>query len=517
MAGAGGIRAGRAYVEIGGDNRGLFAALGQAAGGVAGLAGRLTAAAAVGVAGLGAALAGAVGGSLTAFASLGGALDDFSGRTGLTVETLSRLQYAAQQGGASAEQLEVAIRTLQRGMVDAGDGTGPAAEAFARLGVNVAELRNLSADEQFTRIARAVGEIQDPALRTATAMQLFGRSGTALLPAINNLDALSSEAERLGAVMTTEQAALGDQLGDAFDSLGSAAKFAAAAIGEQFAPIAIDAITAVANAFGMFTGWVQANGETIQWFIDLGVTAFGYFRDYIVGVFTLAAFQIEHWHDILRLYMLGGSLAVVKFANTTVYFFEDVLPAYMLYFAENWREVFANAANWFETVFTNMAVNALNFFDALWAWMSGDEFNFQWTGLLDGFESTLAAMPAIAEREIGGLEAELQSEFTELGLSLGQEFAERFAENSATATELLKPPALARAARQGPAVSGALVAQAAQVDKFVSAGTFGGAAARGLLGPGSALGAIEKNTKATVDAVNRTTRAVEDQEGPAVG
>lgn len=515
MAGAGGIRAGRAYVEIGGDNRGLFAALGQAAGGVAGLAGRLTAAAAVGVAGLGAALAGAVGGSLTAFASLGGALDDFSGRTGLTVETLSRLQYAAQQGGASAEQLEVAIRTLQRGMVDAGDGTGPAAEAFARLGVNVAALRNLSADEQFTRIARAVGEIQDPALRTATAMQLFGRSGTSLLPAIANLDALSSEAERLGAVMTTEQAALGDQLGDALDSLGSAAKFAAAAIGEQFAPIAIDAVTAVANAFGMFTGWVRDNSDAIQGWIDFGVGAFTVFRDYVVGAVAAVAFAFEHWQDVLRLAMLSGALAVVRFANQTIYFFEDVLPAYLLYFAENWRDVFTTAANWFETVFTNMAVNALNFFDALWTWMTGGEFDFQWTGLLDGFESTLAAMPAIAEREIAGLELQLTDEFGALGDKVGREFADYVGEWIGKANA--PTPALARAARQGPAVSGALVAQAAQVDKFVSAGTFGGAAARGLLGPGSALGAVEKNTKATVDELRNVRRAVEDQEGPAVG
>jgi len=90
---------------------------------------------------------------------------------------------------------------------------------------------------------------------------------------------------------------------------------------------------------------------------------------------------------------------------------------------DNWKNIFQTIWNYTKTVTVNMHSNLMQFFQAVWSWLKGDGFDFTWTGLLEGFESTLTALPDIFERKIGPTELVLQKRLSELYEKLGQEMA----------------------------------------------------------------------------------------------
>lgn len=111
-------------------------------------------------------------------------------------------------------------------------------------------------------------------------------------------------------------------------------------------------------------------------------------------------------------------LAAVGYYEDTKHFFEVALPAYLAWFGDNWKNVFLDAWNYQKTITLNMYDNLVNFFQAVWAYMNGEEFDFKWTPLLEGFESTLSELPKIADRELTKLERELEDRIAENKLLL---------------------------------------------------------------------------------------------------
>jgi hypothetical protein len=121
MASAQAVRAGAAYVELSiRDNRltkGLAAAAAKLKAFGAGLTGLGTQ-----LLGVGAALATPFALAAKLFADMGSDLVDMSQRTGVSVEALSELGFAAEQSGADMETLEAGLRKMQKFVVEAADG-----------------------------------------------------------------------------------------------------------------------------------------------------------------------------------------------------------------------------------------------------------------------------------------------------------------------------------------------------------------------------------------------------------
>ncbi|MCL4733285.1 hypothetical protein KJZ71_05865, partial [Patescibacteria group bacterium] len=174
MADTRGIRAGRAFVELGVSDKlsaGLKAAQKKLEAFGEGLRSIGTKMAGIGVAAITALL-----GTAKAFSDSGDALDKMSARTGVSVEALSELGYAADLSGTDMETLENGLRVMQKTLVEASQGSKGANEALARLGLTVQDLAKLSPDEQFKLLADRISRIQDPAARAAMAMELFGKA-----------------------------------------------------------------------------------------------------------------------------------------------------------------------------------------------------------------------------------------------------------------------------------------------------------------------------------------------------
>lgn len=255
-----GIKAGRAYVSLGTDqgpfDRGLKAAerkLKAWGAGLAGLGSKIFGAGALGLAAFGVA-------SKT-FSEMGSNIQDMADRTGLGIEELQGLKFAAEQSGASFEDLEAGIKKMQNGL-SGGE------KAFGRLGLSIKELVDLSPEEQLAAVADAISGIENPADRTAFAMDILGKSGTKLLPMLQNgsagLREFHKEAVKAGHVMSAEDVAAADAFGDAMDKLKGSLMAVVAAIGGAVAPVILEYAESIGDAIGSVRIWIKENAGLIK-------------------------------------------------------------------------------------------------------------------------------------------------------------------------------------------------------------------------------------------------------------
>ncbi len=199
-----------------------------------------------GLAGIGlsaTAAAAALVGSVKAAADYGDQLDNMSQRTGVAVEELSRLQYAAKLSDTSTEALSKGIGNLSKLMVGAAAGGAESGALFERFGIS---LRNAdgtmrSTTEVLYDLSDVFTAMPDGPEKTAMAMDFFGKKlGQELIPLLNQggagLRAMGDEAERLGLVLNSAQAKAAADFNDNLDRLGQLSRGVAVSIGNALIP-----------------------------------------------------------------------------------------------------------------------------------------------------------------------------------------------------------------------------------------------------------------------------------------
>lgn len=191
------------------------------------------------------------------FADAGSDMLDLSQRTGMTVEALSELKFAAEQSGSSMEELEIAIKFMQRG----GFGRGA---------------------DDLERIADELAAMTDPAQRTARALEIFGRSGTRMLPMLINgaegVRQLRRDARDLGLTMSTTDAQAAEAFGDSLNALWSGLKRVVFTVGAGLAPTLKELAERLTFGAKMIGDWISENrglvkiiGMTVASIVALGV------------------------------------------------------------------------------------------------------------------------------------------------------------------------------------------------------------------------------------------------------
>lgn len=257
-----GIKAGRAYTELGTDDsqlrRGLRDAqerLKRFSASVSRVGASIAAAGTAGVAGFAAAT--------RQFAGYGDQINKISARTGLGAAAVSELGFAAEQSGASMELLETGVRRMQATVRSAGRGLSTSTDALDAVGLSAEKLAGVSPEQQLNMIANGLAAIDDPGKRAAVAMEIFGRAGQRLVPLLSGGSAgmakLRSEAQALGLTVSDDAAAAAAELTDSMNRLARTARDLVFEIGGALAPAATDfanKATAVASAVA---GWIQEN------------------------------------------------------------------------------------------------------------------------------------------------------------------------------------------------------------------------------------------------------------------
>ena len=189
------------------------------------------------------------------------ALAKTANRIGTTTEALSRLQFAADISGVSTETLNMAMQRFTRRTAEAARGTGEAKDAIRELGLNANDLLRLDLDEQMIKLADAFADVQTDADKVRIAMKLFDSEGVALVQTLNagaaGLREMFSEAEMLGAVMSTDAAKGVEDTQDALTRLGAVMGGVRDQMVAAFAPALEEVVTSIT---GMITKAAEANG-----------------------------------------------------------------------------------------------------------------------------------------------------------------------------------------------------------------------------------------------------------------
>jgi len=94
------------------------------------------------------------------------AMGKMAQKTGIAVESMSRLAYAAEIGDLQVGELQVALKELSGEMVKNGEASK-------------------SVEQKLLEIAEEFEHLDDGAQKSTRAVELFGRSGVAMIPFLN--------------------------------------------------------------------------------------------------------------------------------------------------------------------------------------------------------------------------------------------------------------------------------------------------------------------------------------------
>jgi hypothetical protein len=163
---------------------------------------------------------GAITSAVSKYTEFTGRITDLAAATGISVQGVQSLDYAAKQTGSSFEAVAKAVGKMSSGLTDGDKST---VGALSTLGLSLGSLRAMSPDQAFSTIADAIATIPDPMRQSALALDLFGKGGRELLPMIKSgVGDLASEARQLGLVLSDDAVAAGDKFGDTLDQLKTA-------------------------------------------------------------------------------------------------------------------------------------------------------------------------------------------------------------------------------------------------------------------------------------------------------
>lgn len=227
---------------------------------------------------LGAAVAGGLGALAVKAGRAADDLNTLSKTSGINTKQLQLYAASADLVDVSVEDMAKSQTKLKKNMLSASQGTGDAARAFDMLGVNVkgadGHLRNQ--DEVFQEVIQKLGTMSNETERDALAMQIFGKSATALNPMIEDMGKtykLVTDTMKKNKIKFVDQETLdqANAFNDQIDIMKFIATTAFQQIGSKLAAYLVPAITKVQEVFSHFMGIISnLSGRTLAIITGIG-------------------------------------------------------------------------------------------------------------------------------------------------------------------------------------------------------------------------------------------------------
>jgi hypothetical protein len=233
-------------------------------------------------------------------------LGNTADKLGVSFEFIQTLEEAGNRSGVSIESVSSAFGKLQKTLAGADEESRAATEALGRLGISFSDLEKLSPEEQVRLVGEQLQGIEDPAKRTAAAMQIFGKSGADLLPFFRQLKPAADDIQRFGAALNDIDRARIDSFGDGIDALGVAAR----ALGQEVTVPFVQLGEGVALAAADFIGGVSQIASAIGDILAPEMNTLGNLFQALGKAALLAADVIAGGFRIVQqiLEPLGGSI-----------------------------------------------------------------------------------------------------------------------------------------------------------------------------------------------------------------
>ncbi len=229
---------------------------------------------------IGGAIVAAFGAAIKTWSDAGDEIAKMAKRTGFGTEAISELRHAADLSGTSLQSIEKASRNLNRVMLDSEDGLKEAKRGFDRLGLSIKDLRKLNTEEQFIAVIESIASIEDESIRSASALEMFGRAGTELLPMLadgaDGLKEMREEAYELGLVFDETTAKAAEDVNDAMTRLKASAMGLRNEIVVGIVPELTPLIDQTTEMVKETIAWAKQNPELVKGIaqLTLGMGAF---------------------------------------------------------------------------------------------------------------------------------------------------------------------------------------------------------------------------------------------------
>jgi len=152
--------------------------------------------------------------------SAAGKLSDLSERTGVSAKFLQEMKFAAEQTGASLEDVTASVEKLSVARAQALAGSDTKMDAFKLLGISAEDLKTLKSEDLFIKIGETIRNAPNPQNLLAPFREIAGKGAGALIPAmIEGLQETAQKARELGLVMNDNVVASLDDAADRIDTL----------------------------------------------------------------------------------------------------------------------------------------------------------------------------------------------------------------------------------------------------------------------------------------------------------
>ncbi len=203
-----------------------------------------------------------------------------SQKTGVSVEALTALDYAAKLSDVTTEGLTKALQKLSVAMFDNQVNGQEGSAALKALGVSATDAHGQirSTEAVLLDLAEKFALMPDGADKAALAVKLFGKEGLAIIPFLNQgregITALMEEAQRLGLVMSEDVARASEVFNDNLTRLSAIFEGVQRQIGAAVIPVLADFTEQVILAqteTGSFSNELQritANREATITFLE---------------------------------------------------------------------------------------------------------------------------------------------------------------------------------------------------------------------------------------------------------
>jgi hypothetical protein len=179
----------------------------------------------------------------------------------------------------TSERVRDVRKTLADDVSKAGKGevqsSVASAEAFKRIGLSVETLAQMKPDDKFWAIAEALAAVKDDGERSALAIDIFGRSGTDLLPILdagkNGIQAMKDKAKELGVVMSEETAQKAAAFNKSMEDMAKAVEGIAGTVAEIMTPAFKDVVKWITDLLVQVKDWIKENPKLVEAFKNVGI------------------------------------------------------------------------------------------------------------------------------------------------------------------------------------------------------------------------------------------------------
>jgi phage-related protein len=204
--------------------------------------------------------------------------------TGITTDALQEFRYVGELSGIAVEEMDKSMAELNKRI---GEGSGTTADALAKMGLNIDDLKNADPNKILEIVADGFQTIENPADKAAIACALFGDAGLKLINVLDTgsagIEAMAQEAHDLGYVMDEELLNASENLNDDMLRMKTTFKAVQNMLAGEFIPIidnVIDKITEVSIAgksqfAGAFTGIANVLAELFLTLLPVLDSVFG--------------------------------------------------------------------------------------------------------------------------------------------------------------------------------------------------------------------------------------------------